>query len=685
MMGAPTQANGLKSWKQVGQDLGNQPTDTRGQILNWQTHQDSAPERTKSPSKPNAAKPADDKKEESNKKSVNIVIKDATVPNLVTARPSPHKLNSDVKAATTPKKRVVSDEHWRQTRKVAGLPQSAPQAARQVIPEGATHGFYKTTGSPNYDAWVRKRRKSPPRSPKEAAVPVDLKPEDTDPLNLLYWMTGKQKGDLKPTQPRPQAASPPRYEIKYSTKDTQDRTPARTAEEPLRQPVPKVKSQDLPISRKSAPAAGPTAIETKPQGRSGNRIESWLGNSSDPFGHDSDSSHEDFSPSGMFAKYPTLRKRAGAPPRMRQQREDHSRNDRRDEREQRVEEEDYFSTSRMPRHRLDGHDDFETEVTSPLSPNSLRRRGARRHGKSPRKAATSPPSPIIDRSSDLAESILSDGQTTTIYSTIENDRHGPIKYVKRHAPVLVDIPSRRVTSESFDDVPSPAKRVPEATSRSVPQPSTGRPIIARKITTDADLMSVLSVSNQDQQSLPKARTVQVPVNVQDILADLRADEEQYVDELKTLVDGVIPVLLSSVLSKNDSKDMAGVFSSSPAVPAATNAIVNIGVALERLKGCHHRLPTTNVIALLLWAETTSQVYEDYLKAWRLGFQDVVVNLAPAGQGQRSTSTSTVTPSSSKEKSKQVNVAYLLKRPLVRLKYLTRSIKVSKTVCSIDHH
>jgi len=688
-MGAPAQANGLKSWKQVGQDLGNQPTDTRGQILNWQTTaQDSSLETIKSPSKANLAKSADDKKEDGNKKAAKTVVKDAAVPRLVTARPSPAKLNKDVKDATTPKKRVVSDEHWRQTRKAAASPQSAPQAARQVIPEGATHGFYKTTGSPNYDAWVRKRRKSPPRTPKET-VPLDLKPEETDPLNLLYWMTGKQKADFKPLPPRPQAASPPRYEIKYSTKEAQPTVPARTVEEPRRQQVTTRKSQDLPVSRKSSPVSRSTNVEVKPQGRSGNRIESWLGNFSDPFGHDSDSSQEDFSPSGMFAKYPTLRKRAGPPPKARHQRNDHSKDDRREERAGPAEEEDYFSKSRMPRHRLDEHADFESEVTSPLSPGSLQRRGAKRHGKAPRKRTTSPPSPVIDRSSDLTESILSEGEAATIYSTIENDRHGPIKYVKRHAPVVVDIPSRRVTSDSFQDVSPPADearvKVPEGRSRPVlTDTSNGRPTFARKITTEADLMSVLSVSNQDHQSLPRARTLQVPVNIQEILADLRADEEHYVDELKTLVDGVIPVLLSSVLSKNDSKDMAGVFSSSPAVPAATNAIVNIGVALERLKGCHHRLPTTNVIALLLWAETTSQVYEDYLKAWRLGFQDVVVHLAPTSQGQRSTSTSTVTPGSGKEQGKQVNVAYLLKRPLVRLKYLTRSIKVSEAVCLTDH-
>ena len=161
MMGAPAQANGLKSWKQVGLDLGRQPTDTRGQILNWQTGQDSSTETTKSPSKATAAKPTDDKKDDGKKKTAHVIVKDATVPKLVTARPSPNKLNKEVKEATTPKKRVVSDEHWRQTRKAASSPQSAPQAARQVIPEGATHGFYKTTGSPNYDACLLYTSPSP--------------------------------------------------------------------------------------------------------------------------------------------------------------------------------------------------------------------------------------------------------------------------------------------------------------------------------------------------------------------------------------------------------------------------------------------------------------------------------------------------------------------------------------------
>ncbi|KAK3078643.1 hypothetical protein LTR53_020636, partial [Teratosphaeriaceae sp. CCFEE 6253] len=33
--------------------------------------------------------------------------------------------------------------------------------------------------------------------------------------------------------------------------------------------------------------------------------------------------------------------------------------------------------------------------------------------------------------------------------------------------------------------------------------------------------------------------------------------------------------------------------------------------------------------LIKWAENAASKYADYLKAWRLGFQDVMVTLAPA--------------------------------------------------------
>jgi len=195
------------------------------------------------------------------------------------------------------------------------------------------------------------------------------------------------------------------------------------------------------------------------------------------------------------------------------------------------------------------------------------------------------------------------------------------------------------------------------------------------VTTDADLISVLSVAQPEQGALPRPRIAPQSINVQEILDDLKVDDEQYLKELKTLVDDVIPVLLSTALSKANSKDMVGVFASTPTVSAMTNAIVGIGVSLERLKGCHQRMPTTSVAALLCWAENAHQVYADYLKAWRLGFQEVVINLPSTDQGGTTTVGVTNTGHMSNDGKTNVNVTFMLKRPLIRVKYLARSIKV----------
>jgi hypothetical protein len=48
--------------------------------------------------------------------------------------------------------------------------------------------------------------------------------------------------------------------------------------------------------------------------------------------------------------------------------------------------------------------------------------------------------------------------------------------------------------------------------------------------------------------------------VGDLMKELSSDESKYIRELNTLVDGVIPVLLTCVLSKSDSVVAAGLFS-----------------------------------------------------------------------------------------------------------------------------
>ena len=113
--------------------------------------------------------------------------------------------------------------------------------------------------------------------------------------------------------------------------------------------------------------------------------------------------------------------------------------------------------------------------------------------------------------------------------------------------------------------------------------------------------------------------------------ELASDEAKYMRELRTLVDGVIPVLLSCVLSKSDSAVAAGLFSRSSKVEPidVTKPIMDMGVSLERLKSLHRRVPKDNPEAFLSWAQSAQRVYSDYINAWRLGFEDVVVSLAPA--------------------------------------------------------
>jgi len=193
----------------------------------------------------------------------------------------------------------------------------------------------------------------------------------------------------------------------------------------------------------------------------------------------------------------------------------------------------------------------------------------------------------------------------------------------------------------------------------------------------------------DAKSIVSARSIQTnrtrleKATLQDLWEEFTADEIKYQRELRTLVDGVIPVLLSCVLSKSDSAIAAGLFGRSASDDAAvTKPIVDMGVALERLKAHHRRVPRCDNSALISWAQGATRIYHDYLKAWRMGFQDVVVNLAPAdadtsvrwddgllrnedgdlinGDGER------------------VDVAFLLKRPLVRLKYLAKTFKVCQT-------
>ena len=218
-----------------------------------------------------------------------------------------------------------------------------------------------------------------------------------------------------------------------------------------------------------------------------------------------------------------------------------------------------------------------------------------------------------------------------------------------------------------------------------------------RLTKHADLISVLSLPKPGSRSIRSARSIRTnrsklaTATMSDVMHELNTDESKYMRELRTLVDGVIPVLLTCVLSKSDSAVAAGLFRPSAHTTEDANftkPIIDMGIALERLKTLHKRIPQDDPAALLTWAHGAQRVYTEYLKAWRMGFQDVVVNLAPATDcgsepsDQPGSKTHELDEGLSRNEDgdvingdgERVDVAFLLKRPLVRLKYLQKTLK-----------
>ncbi|EKD20300.1 hypothetical protein MBM_00982 [Drepanopeziza brunnea f. sp. 'multigermtubi' MB_m1] len=217
--------------------------------------------------------------------------------------------------------------------------------------------------------------------------------------------------------------------------------------------------------------------------------------------------------------------------------------------------------------------------------------------------------------------------------------------------------------------------------------------LKRRLTKHSDLVSMLSLPDSEVpgrgHSIKSARSIRTTkanletATVQDIFRELADDEAKYMRELNTLVDGVIPVLLTCVLSKSELAIATGLFDplASSTDNLQTKPIVDMGVALERLKSLHKRIPLTDPLDFIRWAESAVKTYEDFIHAWRSGFEDVVVNLAPASR------TDSMAVESDRDKMKidkhgdvlrdtgeRADVGYMLKRPLVRTKGLAKATK-----------
>ncbi|KAI9873745.1 MAG: hypothetical protein M1830_010657, partial [Pleopsidium flavum] len=250
-----------------------------------------------------------------------------------------------------------------------------------------------------------------------------------------------------------------------------------------------------------------------------------------------------------------------------------------------------------------------------------------------------------------------------------------------------------IPTQTCDDIPDS-----EAGDTFDPDSLLGRQTsLKRRLTTHADLISVLSLPRRGSKSIQSARSIRTnrsrlaTATIGDLMKELSSDECKYMRELRTLVDGVIPVLLTCVLSRSDSAVAAGLFSPSASAsndPNLTRPIMDMGIALERLKALHKRIPQQDSRALLTWAQGAQRVYAEYIKAWRLGFQDVVVNLAPAVEEASAHLTQSTAQDENLDDGlprnkdgdvvngdgERVDVAFLLKRPMVRLKYLAKTLK-----------
>ncbi|KAL8868062.1 MAG: hypothetical protein Q9174_005243, partial [Haloplaca sp. 1 TL-2023] len=351
----------------------------------------------------------------------------------------------------------------------------------------------------------------------------------------------------------------------------------------------------------------------------------------------------------------------------------------------------------------------------PESPSSLTRRGARKSASSRKRQSvalsgeesphdgngTSAPSPEPKNSpgegADFATPLRPPGLNRRPFPSTGKHRLSTIASVDT-------LNSRAPTSKlsAVSELPK-VSRPPDSAEAEALEAASGDQFDPDSLTMNksrlarhADLMSVLSMPEPGNKSIRSARSIRTnrsrlaTATIGDLMAELSSDEMKYMRELKTLVDGVIPVLLSCVLSKSDSAVAAGLFRptyNSQEDPNFTKPIIDMGIALERLKTLHKRIPMNDAKSLLTWAQGAQRVYGEYLKAWRMGFQDVVVNLAPASDSsavgeENPTSKGGLDEGLPVNKDgdvingdgERVDVAFLLKRPLVRLKYLAKTLK-----------
>ncbi|KAJ5642359.1 hypothetical protein N7490_006359 [Penicillium lividum] len=629
---------------------------------------------------------------------------------------------------STPRKRVISDEHWRRNRSNTSVGQTPSRnlpppkrISEYTTNEGVGPGSPRAEDTKDISERARstprmvvkapvKDVKSTPRKRPESVVESDWETETDRPKSAIR---SEVSAKHKRQSPPPEDAA----EWARSEADFSELSRRRARGHPQ---IPKggIFAQMLDESRKmfTLPKAEPPK-PPPPTANRGSKIEAWLSDTPDPFIDD-----------GNKSDMPV-------PLDIKSARERRSKRVVDTETSSSLTSDILAESESRPKRSHSGHKEKDRPSSSDRPRKSQdieavpKRASAERSRKSPKvKVEKLLREPLYEDSLATSESEFQAGSEISEVSgnnaPVPLGRSKPFPSVGNHR--LSTIASSETLSTlpegSSLSAPSALEKTTASTANQESKPTPEKPTeeadeaaeekdhfdpdslpvvssqLKRRLTTHNDLMSVLSVPASRSRSIRSVRSIRTnksrlaSATIPDLLAELAADEAKYMRELKTLVGGVIPVLLTCVLSRSDSAIAAGLFRPSLDPKDDLNfskPIVNMGVAIERLKTLHKRIPQNDTDALLSWAQGAQRVYREYLKAWRLGFKDVIVNLAPLEEGEANDDAETKSLDEGMERDEngdvvdsegdKVDVAYLLKRPLVRLKYLAKSFKGINTL------
>ncbi|KAI0124298.1 hypothetical protein BJ170DRAFT_638814 [Xylariales sp. AK1849] len=309
------------------------------------------------------------------------------------------------------------------------------------------------------------------------------------------------------------------------------------------------------------------------------------------------------------------------------------------------------------------------------------------------------PSSQDDESSILSSSILSD-QAKEAPSSTYPKRRPPTNGFHELSTIMSEVSlstqDSDMSSVLSDTTITQTTAFTKSTGSELSRHRSNKPSLKRRLTKHSDLVSALSLPDESTKvgrgnSLKSARSVRRTSNhldnatVEGLLQEFARDEDLYQRELKTLVDGVIPVLLNQVVHGNGSQqeDLFASPKGKQKEDSLSKNVVQMGIALEKLRNAHKRCPLADVHRLPHWLESTQPIYDSYLGVWRLGFNDLIVNLAPLSLDDNDSLVNALPRNEQgdvlNEDGERVDVAHLLKRPLVRVKWINRFIKGYRTV------